>query len=526
MCSNLEKNKEKKKKKEKKSSFSMSVTEASNSITASLDACSAEEIIDLLRRCNDEQMFPGLEDASFCAKLDAVADTIRDDPTTVLILSGCGTSGRIAMFCALAYGSEGRDYSNNVRYCISGGDVAFRLPVENAEDNATQGVADLLRVAADAERVVFVGITCGLSAPYVAGQLDHALRNRSRFVEVVLLGFNPVESARNVAIENWPGEQSFLSVARRVLAEGVVLNPLVGPEPVTGSTRMKGGSATKIVIDCIWNRANSGYPTDSFRLLRDASNTAYTDNKKQLLAENINAGSKALFANHSILYVSSNLLLGALAVIDASECPPTFGADPENVRAYLLPPLFGMTGVSAEHDFKPRSKDVVVVISDHMYDKATEDYVAQAKAMGASVFLIGPYFPDNQGHLELKLTLNAISTGAFVLFGKVYGNRMLDLRLSNNKLYFRAISIVKEIARVDDVTAKLSVWKSVYRSDAPEQEHHITDETAISRHVEAASLQNRVVPIAILLASKKESSVDAAVQRISKTPKLREIFLK
>jgi hypothetical protein len=56
--------------------------------------------------------------------------------------------------------------------------------------------------------------------------------------------------------------------------------------------------------------------------------------------------------------------------------------------------------------------------------------------------------------------------GAFVLFGKVFGNRMVDVRVSNNKLYFRAISIVAEIAKVDQNVARENLWKAIYRTDS------------------------------------------------------------
>ncbi len=491
----------------------MSLTEASSSITSSLDRCSGEEIVELLRRCNEEEMFPSLEDPSLLQKLDRVADVLLQDEKTVLIISGCGTSGRIAMFCALSY------HSPRVRYIISGGDKALRLPVENAEDNAVQGEHDLIRVAGDAQKIVFVGVTCGLSAPYVAGQLLYALEHRDRFVEVVLMGMNPVEAARNVPIENWRPGQTFLTVARRVLAEGTVLNPLVGPEPVTGSTRMKGGSATKIMLDCIWSRVenNAGMPTSNLMAQYRASCNSIYLQEKELLASLIQSGAAALSSGHSILYVSDSLLQGALAVIDASECPPTFGASHEDVRAYLMGDLFGTLGISVEKDFKPRKHDCVIAIGS----SKDADFVKNAQAAGANVHFLN--ISSNVlrvGHMQLKLCLNAISTGAFVMYGKIYGNRMLDLRLSNNKLYFRAISIVKEIAKVDDATAKRSIWRSVYRLDVPET--LVSDDTPISKHVEEASKRDRVVPVAVLLASGTEKTVSDAVSRIAKTPKLRD----
>ena len=110
------------------------------------------------------------------------------------------------------------------------------------------------------------GITCGLSAPYVAGQIAHSMAQANHVT--VLVGFNPVALARNVPIEKWhrtcaevgsrcdvrrcvSEEQVFTDLAEqqaRHTQRHFVLNPIVGPEPVTGSSRMKGGSATLILL--------------------------------------------------------------------------------------------------------------------------------------------------------------------------------------------------------------------------------------------------------------------------------------
>jgi len=98
--------------------------------------------------------------------------------------------------------------------------------------------------------------------------------------------------------------------------------------------------------------------------------------------------------------------------------------------------------------------------------------------------------------LRLKIALNTISTCAFVIAGKVFGNRMIDLRVSNAKLFERAVAIVSEVARVDAVAARRAVVGAIHRSDdagglvaAP-----------VAGHVAAAAKVAKVVPIAILTA--------------------------
>jgi hypothetical protein len=283
---------------------------------------------------------------------------------------------------------------------------------------------------------------------------------------------------------------------------------------------MKGGSATKMLLDCLWHRATAdsggGGGHAMMERFRQACDDAYAPPQQSFLARAIESAAAALRAQRSVLYVAEGALPGMLGLIDASECPPTFGATPDNVRAFVDVSLFGIRGIDAAKDFAPQSGDCVFVIANSAAKR--EAFSAKARAAGATVLELPPFADDCFGQMQLKLTLNAISTGAFVLFGKIYGNRMLDLRLSNNKLYHRAISIVCEIAKVDVETARACLWRSIYRTDTPE----CSESTAVSAHVEAASVRDRVVPVAVLLASGAARSVQEAVDRIAKTPKLRD----
>lgn len=103
---------------------------------------------------------------------------------------------------------------------------------------------------------VLVGVTCGMSATYVGSQLESALADPNIFP--VLVGFNPVERARDVVIPSWGKSfKDFALVLAKAHDDGdaCLLNPVVGPEVVTGSTRMKSGSATKIILEIICSTA-------------------------------------------------------------------------------------------------------------------------------------------------------------------------------------------------------------------------------------------------------------------------------
>ena len=131
------------------------------------------------------------------------------------------------------------------------------MSVELPEDDPLCGVRDLetLQQAyfatneasvgnGEQRRVLVIGVTCGVSAPYVMGQLHHCIQ-RSRVpadpchYRCVLVGFNPVRLARDVRVEGWSGG-TCRSVAQELesrASEGhVVINPVIGPEPITGSS--------------------------------------------------------------------------------------------------------------------------------------------------------------------------------------------------------------------------------------------------------------------------------------------------
>ncbi|XP_041486897.1 glucokinase regulatory protein [Microtus oregoni] len=124
---------------------------------------------------------------------------------------------------------------------------------ERTEDSALYGIDELKKVAAGKKRVTVIGISVGLSAPFVAGQMDYCTDNTAVFLPV-LVGFNPVSMARNDPIEDW--RSTFRPVVEwmqkmQEKQEAFVLNPAIGPEGLSGSSWMKGRSATKILLETL-----------------------------------------------------------------------------------------------------------------------------------------------------------------------------------------------------------------------------------------------------------------------------------
>jgi N-acetylmuramic acid 6-phosphate (MurNAc-6-P) etherase len=385
------------------------ITELPNPVTADIDVASFEGLVRLLGT-SDAQLFsgyaglPGLFDdetiASVARVCELVADALRH-PFGRVVFSGCGTSGRLSHLEALSLNrvARARGLAGNDRfaYLLAGGDAALLLAQEAAEDQGGRGKGDLVRFLGEtaaaaaaagsaAPPVVVVGISCGLSAAYVGSMLDHALSARAAVSGVVAIGFNPVEGVRGVRVEGW--DRTFHDVLAAMAEEGqaraVVLNPIVGPESIAGSSRMKGGSATKILVETIGaigvhlattqpaaaasaasaSALNPGSTAAAVRacfqqyeaavrhvsfavpaianLIRSASAAVTTQvdpaPAATAAAAELAAGTRRRFVSPTgrgrILYVGVGTA-GLLGLIDASECSPTYGSLYNDVRGFL-----------------------------------------------------------------------------------------------------------------------------------------------------------------------------------------------
>ncbi|MBX7245573.1 MAG: hypothetical protein K1X53_08735 [Candidatus Sumerlaeaceae bacterium] len=566
-------------------SSARSITETPNALSANIDLQSPLGIVRILEQ-TDAQIFSGFENYPRLgdpATLENLASLARRAAQTIkspkgrIVLSGAGTSGRLAMFGARVFNLLHPRAGDPVfRYLIAGHTPALIQAQEGAEDSPTQGIADLDEVTAGATDIFYVGITCGLSAPYIAGQLEHLLPRENAFS--VLMGFNTVELARNTPIENW--HHSFRDTAEMVDAapNAALLNPVIGPEPITGSTRMKSGSATKILVEILFHAAlrlargemQDTETTDYLRGLIVAYGKAVqsTYAKSAEIANLVELGGKTLRAHGHIYYLGAAGLnqagefvgdtnAGILGLIDASECPPTYGADFEDVRGFLKggwEALLPGTG----SDLSPRGghfqiaigdfvrgklpslteNDIVVLLGDFAgRDKLLPEIAAKKAAIAdirwdgsagqgrVNIALDGSPHPELGAallELQIKLVINALTTGAHVLVGKVFGNRMVDLRISNNKLFHRTVGIIGDLMKVSPETARESLLKSAFQTD------QLTAEQAnasISDCIEAAKHVEKVVPKALLL-STGAFNVASASAALRENPIVRSVLEK
>lgn len=197
------------------------ITERTNDLARDIDIGTASDIVRTLRKC-DAQIFSGWENfpSIYDLKVVSAMERIVEKATEVLqggsgtiALSGCGTSGRLAFFLAQKFSqlAKAQHLTASYEYLIAGGDISLFTSQESPEDSWKKGQEDLEEVSRNRTRVLFVGITCGLSAPYVAGQLEYCMSHPDVFIPV-LLGFNPVNQARQTVIEGW--SKSFFDVVK------------------------------------------------------------------------------------------------------------------------------------------------------------------------------------------------------------------------------------------------------------------------------------------------------------------------
>ncbi|KAI8073276.1 hypothetical protein BC940DRAFT_232012 [Gongronella butleri] len=201
------------------------LTEQRNATTGHIDQASTME---LLRIINDEDAKVAgavqKELGNIAAAVDGIYERMKQGGR--LIYVGCGTSGRLGVVDASEIPPT---YSANgvVEGWMAGGDAAIRRAAEGAEDSYPHGYQDM-----DQFNVTqfdsMVGIAASGRTPYVLGALQHA-KDKGAFT--IGLTFN----------------------ANTLLASAVDVNiaPLCGPEVVTGSTRMKAGTATKLVLNML-----------------------------------------------------------------------------------------------------------------------------------------------------------------------------------------------------------------------------------------------------------------------------------
>ncbi|MBS6187527.1 MAG: N-acetylmuramic acid 6-phosphate etherase [Haemophilus parainfluenzae] len=202
------------------------ITEQRNPNSMHVDSLSALEIVQLMNQ-EDKQVPLAIEKClpQIAQAVECVVAAFQQDGRLVYI--GAGTSGRLGVLdaseCPPTFGVS----PEMVKGIIAGGERALRHPIEGAEDSKAQAVIDLQTIQFSSKDVL-VGIAASGRTPYVIGALEYA---KSLGSVTVSIASNPNSAMANIV--------------------DIAIDTVVGPEVLTGSSRLKSGTAQKLVLNML-----------------------------------------------------------------------------------------------------------------------------------------------------------------------------------------------------------------------------------------------------------------------------------
>ena len=202
------------------------ITEQRNPNSMNVDSLSALEIVQLMNE-EDKQVPLAIEKClpQIAQAVECIVAAFQQGGRLVYI--GAGTSGRLGVLdaseCPPTFGVS----PEMVKGIIAGGERALRHPIEGAEDSKAQAVVDLQTIQFSSKDVL-VGIAASGRTPYVIGALEYA---KSLDSVTVSIASNPNSAMANIV--------------------DIAIDTVVGPEVLTGSSRLKSGTAQKLVLNML-----------------------------------------------------------------------------------------------------------------------------------------------------------------------------------------------------------------------------------------------------------------------------------
>ena len=202
------------------------ITEQRNPNSMHVDSLSALEIVQLMNE-EDKQVPLAIEKClpQIAQAVERIVAAFQQGGRLVYI--GAGTSGRLGVLdaseCPPTFGVS----PEMVKGIIAGGERALRHPIEGAEDSKAQAVVDLQTIHFSSKDVL-VGIAASGRTPYVIGALEYA---KSLGSVTVSIASNPNSAMANIV--------------------DIAIDTVVGPEVLTGSSRLKSGTAQKLVLNML-----------------------------------------------------------------------------------------------------------------------------------------------------------------------------------------------------------------------------------------------------------------------------------
>lgn len=202
------------------------ITEARNPASTHIDTMSTINMVKTIN-AEDQKVAQAVakQNETIALAIDQAAEKFADGGRLIYI--GAGTSGRLGILDATelvpTYGIEPKRAVG----LIAGGKEALFTAVEGAEDSMTLGINDLQKIKLTADDIV-IGIAASGRTPYVVGGLKYAKRSHALTIAIACVSKSVIGQNADIAIE-----------------------AVVGPEVITGSTRMKAGTAQKMILNTI-----------------------------------------------------------------------------------------------------------------------------------------------------------------------------------------------------------------------------------------------------------------------------------
>ncbi len=264
-------------------------TEQRNRASSNLDNMSAAQIVGLMSR-EDRKVAPAV-----AHELPAIARAVDQIVARMqrggrLIYVGAGTSGRLGVLdaseCPPTFGTS----PDLVRALIAGGPTAITEPVEGAEDDKHSAIRQMKALHAAANDSV-VGLAASGTTPYVLAALAYAKKQGVLTIAVTANRNSPLAKAAQIAI-----------------------TPDVGPEVLTGSTRLKAGTAQKMVLNMLSTATmvRLGHAYDNLMIDLTRTNQKLRQRAKRILVE---ASGKSMSAAEDALRQSEHNLRVALIML-------------------------------------------------------------------------------------------------------------------------------------------------------------------------------------------------------------------
>lgn len=238
------------------------ITESRNENSMEIDKLSTREILEVINN-EDKKVALAVEKEidAIALAVDGISNAFIDGGRLIYI--GAGTSGRLGVLdaseCPPTYGTP----ASQVVGVIAGGKKAILKAVENAEDNRELAVEDLKNLELT-DRDIVVGIAASGRTPYVLGGIEYAKSIGAKTVGISCNPGSPVADAVDIGI-----------------------SPVVGAEVVTGSSRMKAGTAQKLVLNMLTTASmiKVGKVYGNLMVDVEATNAKLVERQKKIVIE-------------------------------------------------------------------------------------------------------------------------------------------------------------------------------------------------------------------------------------------------